>query len=74
MARRYQINPGLAASLRQRRIRAGLSQNALALATGCLTEASVARYETLRCGISAEAQAAIEHALVEAGRQPVAST
>jgi transcriptional regulator with XRE-family HTH domain len=66
--RRYPLNADLAATVRQRRTSVGLSQNALALASG-LTEASVARYETLRSGISPEALARIEGALAEAERK-----
>jgi len=74
VARRYPIDVSLASSLRERRIQAGLSQNAVALNSG-LTEAMVARYETMRCGIPASAVAAIDRALAEAEhRQEVGTT
>jgi transcriptional regulator with XRE-family HTH domain len=66
--RRYPLDADLAATVRRRRTRVGFSQNDLALASG-LTEASVARYETLRCGISPQALARIEGALAKAERQ-----
>jgi transcriptional regulator with XRE-family HTH domain len=71
--RLYPIDPDLAGTLARRRRALGLSQNALALAAG-LTEASVAKYETLRCPIPPDRCAAIERVLNNADQiQRVAS-
>jgi len=64
-ARLYPLDPSLAEQLARRRRALGLSQNALALAAG-LTEASVAKYETLRCPIPPDRHTAIERALDKA--------
>jgi transcriptional regulator with XRE-family HTH domain len=63
----YPLDPGLAASIRQRRRSLGLSQNQLALAAG-LTESAVQRYETMRFPVPPHCRAAIERALGEAER------
>jgi len=60
--RLYPLDPDLVGQLTRRRRALGLSQNALALAAG-LTEASVAKYETLRCPIPPDRLAAIQRAL-----------
>lgn len=65
MKRQYPIDPTLAHALATRRRAVGLSQNALALAAG-LTEAAVAKYETLRCPIPPDKLAAINGALRDA--------
>ncbi len=70
MPRLYALDPDLAASFAHRRRALGLSQNALALAAS-LTEASIARYETLRAPISPSVREAIEQALAAAERQRV---
>lgn len=72
MVRLYPLDPQVAASIARRRRAAGLSQNAIALATG-LTEAAVTKYETLRTPIPPEKLAAIEHALAEAEGRKVAA-
>ena len=72
--RMYPIDPNLAESLARRRRGLRLSQNALALAAG-LTEAAIAKYETLRCPIPPDRRAAIERALdIAAGEKASAVT
>lgn len=70
MPRLYPLDPDLAATFARRRRALGMSQNALALAAS-LTEARVARYETLRAPISPSAREAIEQALAEAEQQHI---
>ena len=65
MARLHPLDADLAASIARRRRAVGLSQAILALAAG-LTEATLARYETMRYGIPADSRAALERALAEA--------
>ncbi len=65
MKRLYTIDPTIAKVIVARRKTLGLSQNALALATG-LTEAAIAKYETLRCPVPPERLIAIEQALADA--------
>lgn len=72
-ARLYPLDPDLARQLARRRRALGLSQNALAIAAG-LTEAALAKYETLRCPIPPERRASIERALDEAGEKASAAS
>lgn len=65
MKRLYTLDPTTTEAIVTRRRALGLSQNALALATG-LTEAAIAKYETLRCPIPPERLRAIEQALASA--------
>jgi hypothetical protein len=79
MSRLHPLDPDLARSLAMRRRALGWSQNRLALAaTRCssadLTEAAIAKYETLRCPIPPDKWAAIEHALSQAEQAPQRTT
>ena len=65
MKRQQPLDPALAESLAERRRRAGLTQNQIALATG-IPEVTLHRYETARSPIPQERYLAIEGVLAEA--------
>ncbi len=71
--RLHLLDPDLVGQLVQRRHALGLSQNALAMAAG-LTEAALAKYETLRCPISPERRASLERALDDADAKASAAS
>ncbi len=67
MRRIYPLDPASAQRLTNRRRTLGLTQNAIALATG-LSESTIAKLETLRLPFSPEHRAVIDRTLDEAER------